>query len=65
VAREVDAGSCEQSGVWQSVAGIAVVEKNRCIRISAPDPWNGAVDASIQGWQGQFQGQSRGQSAGA
>ena len=35
VAREVEAGACTQSGVCQSVAGIAVVEKNRCIWIIA------------------------------
>jgi hypothetical protein len=39
----VDAGSCEQSGVCQSVAGIAVAEKNRCLRISAPVAWSVAV----------------------
>ncbi len=36
-------GSCEQSGVHQSVADIAVVENNRCLRISAPCAWSGAV----------------------
>ena len=36
VAREVDAGSCEQSDARQSVAGIVVGEKNRCLRITAP-----------------------------
>jgi hypothetical protein len=39
VAKEVDASASEQSGVPQSLAGIAVGEKNRCIRIgvqSAP-----------------------------
>ena len=30
------AGSCEQSGVCQAVAGISVAEKNRCLQISAP-----------------------------
>ncbi len=43
MAREVDAGSCEQSGVRQSVAGIVVGEKNRCIRISAPGAGSIAV----------------------
>jgi len=37
VAREVDASTSEQSGVRQSLAGIAVGEKNRCIRIGVPD----------------------------
>jgi len=40
---DVDAGSCEQSGVRQSVAGIAVAEKNRCIRTSDPGWWTVAV----------------------
>jgi hypothetical protein len=33
----VDTGSCEQSHERQSVAGIAVGEKNRCIVVSALD----------------------------
>ena len=33
----------QQSGVRQSVAGIVVGEKNRCIRISAPGAWSVAV----------------------
>ena len=39
----VDAGSCEQSDMGQSVAGIAVAEKNRCIRTSAQGAWTEAV----------------------
>ena len=54
VAREVDAGSCGESGVRQSVAGIVVVEKNRCIRIGAPGAWSVAFNAQLQGCQGQF-----------
>jgi hypothetical protein len=64
VAQDVDTGSCEQSGVCQSVAGIAVAEKNRCLRISAPGAWSVAVLHHLQGWQGQFQGQSRGKLGG-
>ena len=30
----MDAGSCKQSGVRQSVAGIVVGEKNRCIPLT-------------------------------
>lgn len=52
VAREVDAGSCEQGGLRQSVAGIAVVEKNRCIRISAPNAWSGALGRQSSGLAG-------------
>jgi hypothetical protein len=65
VAREVDAGSCKQSGVRQSVAGIVVGEKNRCIQISALARGASLFGATLQGWQGQFQGQSRALSAGA
>ena len=49
VAREVDAGPCEQSGVRQSVAGITVVEKNRCIRISAAGAWSVPVRRRTSG----------------
>ena len=47
VAREVDAGSCAQSVVRQSVAGIVVGEKNRCIRIRVPGAWSVAVPAPL------------------
>ena len=56
VAREVDAGSCEQSGVRQSVAGIAVAEKNRCLRISAPGAWSVAVRHRSSGLAGTISG---------
>ena len=36
VNREVDVSVGEQSGVRQSLAGMVVAEKNRCVRISAP-----------------------------
>ena len=35
--RNMDAASCDEMLARQSVAGIVVVEKNRCIRISALD----------------------------
>lgn len=35
VAREVDASTCEQGTIGQSLAGIVVGDKNRCIRASA------------------------------
>jgi hypothetical protein len=38
--QRADAGSCEQSGECQSVAGIAVAEKNRCLRLTAPGAWS-------------------------
>jgi hypothetical protein len=63
VATEVVVGSPEQSDVRQSVAGIVVGEKNRCIQISAPALRASLSAATLQSWQGQFQGQSRGQSA--
>jgi hypothetical protein len=63
--REVDAGSCEQSGVRQSVAGIVVGEKNRCISEGAPAREKSPFGANLRGRQGQFWGQSWGQSAGA
>jgi hypothetical protein len=56
VAREVDAGSCEQSGLRQPVAGIAVVKKNRCIRISAPDAWSGAIGRQSSALAGTISG---------
>ncbi len=65
VAREVDAGSHEQSGVGQSVAGIVVGEKNRCLPISASGAWIVEARTNLLGWQGQLQGESREQSAGA
>ena len=64
-AREVGAGSCEQSVVCQSVVGIAVAEMNRCLRISAPGAWTVAARHQSSGLAGTFQGQPRGQSAGA
>jgi hypothetical protein len=40
VATEVDASTCEQIGARQSLAGIVVGEKNRCVRINVQDaPW--------------------------
>jgi hypothetical protein len=55
-AREVDAGSCEQSGVRQSVAGIAVVEKNRCIRMIAPGRGAAPFGVCLQGLAGTISG---------
>jgi len=52
----VDAGSCEQSGVCQSVAGIAVAEKNRCLRISTPGAWSVAVRHPSSGLAGTIAG---------
>ena len=56
VAREVDADSCEQNRVPQSVAGIPIVEKNRCIRISARGAWSGAVRRQSSGLAGTISG---------
>jgi hypothetical protein len=63
--QRVDAGSCEQSGVCQSVAGIPVAEKNRCLRISAPGAWTGAVRHQSSGLAETISGTIEGQSAGA
>src|SRR6478735_8775201 len=38
VARDVDAGSCEQGGVRQSVAGMVAGEKNRCVTSGSATP---------------------------
>jgi hypothetical protein len=65
VAREVDAGSCGEGGVRQSVAGIVVVEKNAAFRLALLARGASPFNAHLQGWQGQFWGQSTGQSAGA
>ena len=56
VAREVDAGSCDQSGVRQSVAGIVVGEKNRCIQITAPGAGSVAVRRHCSGLAGTISG---------
>jgi len=56
----VDAGACEQSGVCQSVAGIAVAEKNRCLRISAPGLWSVAVPHQSSGLAGTISGTKEG-----
>jgi hypothetical protein len=46
VVKEVDATASEQGRFRQSLAGIVVGEKNRCVRISVPDaagtPFSGA-----------------------
>jgi len=34
---EVDASSCEESAVHQSLAGMVVGEKNRCILVTGPN----------------------------
>jgi hypothetical protein len=65
VARHADAGSCEQSGVSQSVAGIAVAEKTRCIRPALRARRQSPFGASIQGWQGTISGTILGTSASA
>jgi hypothetical protein len=64
VAREVDAGSCEQSDARQSVAGIVVGEKNRCILITAPSAWSVAVRRHCSGLAGTISGTIEGHSAG-
>jgi hypothetical protein len=45
-----------QSGVCQSVAGIAVAEKNRCLRIGAPGAWSVAVRHQSSGLAGTISG---------
>ena len=62
--REVDAGSCEQSGVRQSVAGIVVDEKNRCIRIGAQGASGVAVQRRSSALAGTISGTIEGTSAG-
>ena len=56
VAREVVVGLREQSGVRQSVGGIAVAEKNRYLRISAPRASSGAVRHRSAGLAGTIEG---------
>jgi len=56
VARDVDAGSCEQSGLRQSLAGNAVAEKNRCIRTSDPGAWTVAVRRQFSRLPGTISG---------
>jgi hypothetical protein len=56
--RDVDASPCEQSVVRQSLAGILVREKDRCVWISSSGRAYDAVSAAgFESWQGQFQGQ--------
>jgi len=61
VVREVDAGSCKQSGVRQSVAGIVVDEKNRCMQSTPRHRLRRRFHDRFLRWQGQFQGQQWGQ----
>jgi hypothetical protein len=49
---EVGVSPCEQNDAWQSLAGILVGEKNRCIPTSAP-----GVDAAL--FRGRFWGLGR------
>jgi hypothetical protein len=65
VAREVDAGSGAQSAAGQSVAGIVVGEKNRCIRIGAPGQGSVALQGRSSELAGTVSGTIEGQSAGA
>jgi hypothetical protein len=56
--KEVDASTCEQSHGFQSLVGIVVGEKNRCVRIGVAEAPRGAIPrAGYESWQGQFQGQ--------
>jgi len=56
VARDVDAASWEQSGVRQAVAGTAVAEKNRCLRIRGPGVWIVAARHQSSGLAGTISG---------
>jgi hypothetical protein len=56
VARELDAGSSEQSGLRQSLAGNAVTEKNRWIRTNVPGAWTGAFRRQFSRLAGTISG---------
>jgi hypothetical protein len=49
-----------KSSVCQSVAGIAVAEKNRCLRISAPGAWSVAARHQSSGLAGTISGTIQG-----
>ena len=67
VGREVDAGLCEQSDVRQSVAGIVVGEKNRCLPMAqtsarsacASRPQRASVRRTYAAWMSQLRKLSR------
>ena len=42
-AREPDGSTCEQGAIGQSLAGMVVGGKNRCIRLSGSDPSSRAL----------------------
>jgi len=65
VARDLDAGSCEQSGARQSVAGIIDGEKNRCLPAAARQHARRYFQQRSASRQGQFQGQKWGQAGSA
>ena len=54
-----NARAINQSGVCQSVAGITVAEKNRAFGSALPVGGTSRFGTNLQGWQGQFRGQSR------
>lgn len=62
VTRELYAGSCAQSGVHQSVAGIASAKRTAAFESAFRASEASSFGANLQGRQGQFRGQSRGQS---
>ena len=61
ITREVATSPCEQSRGRQSLAGMLVVEKNRCTRIGISYPLAPPFRGGFQSRQGQFQGQLWGQ----